>query len=133
MITLFKALVKYHRKCFTMEDLIRLSLKEPKFFVKQKRWYDLLDRPIEDPRFLKITLEDWNNWTLKTFNDLLDFLEFPKYNRVLIAPCKFLVPHTIISPQIDTELIRNFEAYSDSHITKDTPIEKQIKEIRERG
>lgn len=118
MISLFKSLAEYHRGCFTMEDLINLSLVEPNFFLKQKKWYDLLNVPIEDHRYLKITLEDWNNWTLNIYNKLLDFLEFPKKNRMALAP---------------VHVDRNFEAYSDSHITKETIIDQPIEVIRNRS
>jgi hypothetical protein len=111
-----KASGKYHRQLFTIEDHIRLSLKEPLFFKKLKYWHDLLNDPVEDHRYLKISLEDWNNFTYKTYHKLLDFLGFPKKNRAHIIP-------------VHMEN-RDFDAYSDSHIDKDYKSEDQVEAIR---
>lgn len=72
----------------TPEDFIRLSLKEPKFFINLKRKYDLLQTEIKDPRFLRISLERWNYSTKEVMKELLDFLGFPSENRPIFIPVK---------------------------------------------
>ena len=111
-------MAEYHRACVTIEDFIKLSLNEPTFFLKLKKKYDRLRVPLEDQRYLRVTLEDWNNFTLQTFFDILDFLGFPDEDRMYVIPYH--------------PMERNFEAYSDSHISKDCEIDKPIEVIRQR-
>ena len=118
-----EAMAKYHRECFTIEDYIKLSLREPTFFLKLKRKYDKLNKQIDDPRYLRITLENWNNFTLQTFHDLLDFLGFPDKNRLYVIP---------YHPMAGGEA-RDFDAYSDSHISTDCELDKPVRLIREHG
>lgn len=90
-------------------------LEEPKFFSNiQKKW-NKQNIEINDPRFLKITLEDWNNFTTQTYNKILDFLEFPKENRLQIVPVK---------------VERDFEGYSCSFLDKDYKMCENIEVIR---
>lgn len=113
-----EALALYHRSAKTLEDYIELSLKEPDFFINIKRRHDLLNKEIKDPRFLRIALEDWNNFLTQTFDKLLDFLEFPKENRLKLVPVK-----------VD----RDFEAYSCSHISKDAKVCNRLEVLRSVG
>ena len=113
-----KASAEYHRQCFTIEDYINLALNDSRFFLKAKQKYDRLNKQIEDHRYFRFTLSDWNNFTLQTFFDLLDFLEFPSEDRIYIIPVKM--------PD------RDFEGYSDSHISKDCKLEKPVEVIRNR-
>ncbi len=117
-IKLCEALAKYHRKCHDIKDYIELILKEPNFFKNIKKKYDKLDLDTEDPRFLKITLYDWNIYLKQTYHELLDFLEFPKYNRMELAP--------VMSE-------KDFEGYSCSHLAKDHKWCEQVEAIREHG
>lgn len=73
---------------------------------------------MNDPRFLRISLKDWNNFTTQTFDQLLDFLEFPKENRLKLVPVK---------PD------RNFEGYSCSHLSKEHKMCNYIEVIRQVG
>jgi len=114
-------MAKYHRKAYTKTDYINLSLTDNKFFINCKRKYDLLNKEINHPNFLKITLNDWNCHTLQTFNQILDFLEFPKENRILVVPVKF-------KPEQ-----RDFEGYSCSHLAKSYEVCKNIEAIRQNG
>lgn len=111
-------MAKYHRKCFEIKDYIRLALTDTRFFLNIKKNYDKLNKEIDDPRFLKITLFDWNHYTKEIYHQLLDFLEFPKYNRVELAPV-----------QVD----KDFDGYSCSHLSKDYKWCKQVEVIREHG
>lgn len=115
------AMAQTHRQCDTMADCVKLGIIEPRFFVKCKKKYDLLDKEILDPRFFKMTLSDWNNFTFQTYNKLLDFLEFPKENRVLVVPVKF------------SNERRNFEGYSCSHLPKEHEMCGTVQRIRELG
>lgn len=114
-----QASAQYHRQCFTIEDYIKLALDDPRFFLKAKKKYDKLNKQIEDHRYFRFTLLDWNNFTLQTFFDLLDFLEFPDEDRLYIIPVKM------------TD--RDFEGYSDSHISKDCQLEAPVEVIRKHG
>ena len=118
LIDLSKALAKYHRNASTIDDIIKLAIDEPHFFTNIKKKRDKLEKYINDPRFFKFTLKDWNCFTFQTFNELLDFLEFPKEHRPLIIPVKF------------TKKQRNFEGYSCSHLPKDYIISEKIEVIR---
>ena len=112
---LCEAQALYHRQAKSKKELIELILNEPHFFSNLKRKYDQIDKEIEDPRFLKITLEDWNNFTFQTYNKILDFLEFPEENRLALAPVK-----------VD----RDFEGYSCSHLSEEYEMCKNIQVIR---
>ena len=115
LIELSKALAKYHRKASTIDEIIQLAINEPNFFANIKRKRDKLEKEINDPRFFRFSVEDWNNFTYQTFNDLLDFLEFPIENRPLLIPI---------------QVNRNWEGYSNSHLPKDTFINEKIEAIR---
>lgn len=110
-----KSLLLYHRQVDSIEKLIKLLDSEPKFLQNIDQKYDQINKEIDDPRFLKITLEDWNNFTFQTFNELLDFLEFPETNRPFLIPVKSN---------------RDFEGYSCSHLPKEHLMCNQIKVIR---
>lgn len=116
LISLCKALAQYHRRAKTDRELIELMLKEPKFFSNIKKKWQKQEKEINDPRFLRITLEDWNNFTFQIYNKLLDFLEFPKENRMCIIPVKM--------PE------RDFEGYSCSFLTEDQEVCENIEVIR---
>ncbi|MFW9872574.1 MAG: hypothetical protein ACFFG0_05675 [Candidatus Thorarchaeota archaeon] len=90
-------------------------LKEPDFFVNIKKRYDKLNVEIDDPRFLRIPLEDWNDHLKIIFIDILDFLEFPKKNRIVLVPVK---------------VRRNFEAYSCSHLPKEQKVCNRVEKLR---
>ena len=119
LVRLCEAMAKYHRKCFTIKDYIRLALSEPNFCKNIERNYDKLNKEIDDPRFLKITLFDWNCHTKQTYHELLDFLEFPKDNRMQVIPVRLY------------ENERDFDGYSCSHLDKDHKMCGQIEVIRE--
>ena len=119
LIDLCKSIAKYHTNAQTIEDYIKLAIKRPKFFYNINKKREILERNhISDPKFLKITLADWNKFTLETFNKLLDFLEFPTENRPFLIPVKF------------TEEQRDFEGYSCSHLPKDYIVNDNIQKIR---
>jgi len=115
---LCKACAKYFRGVKTDEDYIHLALKEPDFFINIERDWKLMEKEVSDPRFLKITLNDWNRFTRETYHRLLDFLEFPREGRIEIAPVKF------------TEEERDFEGYSSSFVSKGQIVNERIEAIR---
>lgn len=121
LVELATSLVKYHRQVFTLKSLIYLHYSEPQFLNNIKKHHDLLHQDIEDPRYFHFYLEDWNHFTNQTYHALLDFLEFPKENRLEVIPVKF-------SPEQ-----RDFDAYSDSHLDKEHVMCKQIEVIRKHG
>jgi len=72
------------------EELVRNRLK---------KYYEIIyGKEIDNKKCLKIRLEDLNKYTIATFNEILDFLNFPSYGRPIIIPTS--------PPQ------RNWEAYS---------------------
>ncbi len=73
---------------------------------------------INAPNFLNVYLEDWNNRTLIIYNQILDFLEFPREGRVQLVPVR-----------VD----RNFDAYSDSHEALEHVPCENIRRIRAHG
>jgi len=118
LIDLCDALALYVEEANTKREIIQLILKRPNFFENIKQKWLKLDRYIEDPNYLKISLDEWNNHLTLVFDDLLDFLEFPKKNRLKLVPVKF------------TNGERNFEGYSCSHLPRDAKVCKRVEEIR---
>ena len=119
LMDLCKSIAQYHTNAKTIEDYIKLAIKRPKFFYNINKKREILEKNhINDPRFFKFTLTEWNHFTLEIFNKLLDFLEFPKENRPFIIPVKF------------TEEERDFEGYSCSHLPKTHIVNKNIQQIR---
>lgn len=112
---LCEAQALYHRQAKSQKEIINLILKEPKFFSNIEKKYKLIDKVIFDPRFLRISLNNWNNFTLQTYNKILDFLEFPKENRLQLVPVK-----------VD----RDFEGYSCSHLSEEHVMCENIQVIR---
>jgi hypothetical protein len=118
LIVLCEALALYFYQAKEKSDIIKLILHRPNFFVNIKRKWEKLEKPIDDPRFLKISLDDWNNFTTQTFDKLLDFLEFPKRNRIKLVPAR-----------VD----RNWEGYSCSHLPKEHKICERVEVLRKIG
>lgn len=86
-----------------------------KWRAKDEKIYDkVYNQEINDPRCMTVNLEDLNNYTVNTFNELMDFLNYPEYERPIIAP--------ILAPE------RNSEAYS-SILTKGQPLIKRLETI----
>lgn len=113
---LAKVLAKYHRKVSSLEEAIELAMNEPKFFSNIRTKRLKLEKEIDDPRFFRYSLIEWDNWTVKTFNRLLDFLEFPKERNILML---------IAKPN------RNFEGYSCDHLEPEQPVCENVQRIRE--
>jgi len=109
-------LAQYHRRARTPAEIIDLVLNEPKFFSNIKKKWEKQQSEINDPRFLRITLEDWNNFTFQIFNRLLDFLEFPEENRPFLIPVK--------------SINRDFEGYSCSFLEPDQEVCENLEVIR---
>ena len=118
LIDLCEAMALYHRKAKTNKEIIQLSLSEPDFFVNIMKKHQKLQKEIDDPRFLRINLEDWNNYLFITYNKILDFLGFPEEGRPIIVPVK--------SKQ-------DFEAYSNSFLPKDYKVCENIEAIRNKA
>jgi len=82
----------YFQEDFTWQQ------KETYMKKLERNWHMVYDRAFDDPRFIKIKLDDLNNYTKATFTKLMDFLNFPRNGRPPVIP----VP----TPN------RNWEAYS---------------------
>lgn len=52
----------------------------------EKYWKIVYGKKIDNKRVFWISLDDLNNYTFNTFNELFDFLEFPKENRPILIP-----------------------------------------------
>jgi len=82
---------------------------------KTEEHYQLVyGKEINDPRCKKFRLEDLNNYTISTFNEMLDFLNFPSFGRPIMIP---------INPSE-----RNWQVYS-SVLNKNQPLCNRLKEI----
>ena len=108
---------EYFRGVQTLEDCIKLSLEQPKFFLNVKKKWDKISAAIEDPRLLRITIDQWNYQLHQTYHLILDFLEFPKEGRPQLVPVRR-----------DPEILN---AYSDSHLPLDQVPCENIRRIRE--
>lgn len=122
----FEELKKAHL-LYNREDIIYdiyqtgeddIKKREEAMMKSLKKDYDIVyGREIDDPRYHKVHLEDLNKYTVATFNEVLDFLNFPSHGRPAIVPVS--PPH------------RNWEAYS-SILPKGHEICKRLKEIDEK-
>jgi len=128
---LCKAQALYHRKAETVDEYIDLILNEYDFFENIKRKWERLEEPVDDPRFYKLTLEDWNKFPRSEFSNLLDFLGFPKEGRPLLLPVKFC-PKTPKECSKFCEFRRDFEGYSNNFLPKDHEVCENIEVIRNR-
>lgn len=91
------------------EDFIENLIK------KMKKEYDLVyQNGIKDPHYLKVRLEDLNNYTVDSFTKLMDFFNFPKRDRLPIIP---------ITPKE-----RNWESYS-SILPSDQKLVGRLKKV----
>ena len=115
LVDLSKALAQYHRQVYTLEDAIELSIREPLFFKNISRKHQNVHTEVDDPRFFRFSLFEYNNYTKQTINKLLDFLEFPKDRNILL---------------LVTKPDRNFEAYSNDHLPQDYKMGEGIEKIR---
>lgn len=62
-----------------------------KIIAKMKEEYKIVYRDdINDPRYLKVNLEDINNYSTDVMNELMDFFNFPEVGRPPVVPFK---PH----------------------------------------
>lgn len=86
-----------------------------KWREKDVELYDLVyNQEIDDPRCMTVNLEDLNNYTVATFNELMDFFNFPEVGRPIIVP--------ILAPE------RNSEAYT-SILAKGQPLIERLNKI----
>lgn len=56
------------------------------WFNKLQTYYEQTYAPVNEPNVLRVYLEDLNNYTTSTLNEVLDFLNFPKEGRPMIIP-----------------------------------------------
>ena len=61
-----------------------------KILTKMEAIYPKIMKDIDDPRYLKISLEDINNYPTASMNELMDFFNFPKIGRPPVVDFK---PH----------------------------------------
>jgi len=130
-----KAEAYYFRGAKTLNQVLDLYIKEPTFIRNVVKKHTRLEEQIskiDNPRFLSIYLEDWNNRTLIIYHKLLDFLEFPEEGRIQIVPIKRCKEEIKDCP-VSCEYRRDFEAYSDSHESIDHIPCENIARIRENG
>jgi len=75
---------------YAHEVIDNIAKIHPNFYEIIKRKWDAMEkyRNLKDERFLFIDFEDVNNHTVKTFNEIFDFLEFEKEGRPFIMPIK---------------------------------------------
>jgi len=110
--TLLKAQMLYNHDELSNEYV---GINEDTLLRKVKENWELVyGKEIIHPKCLKVRLEDLNNYTVASFNEILDFLNFPTYGRPVIIPT---------SPPD-----RNWEAYS-SILPKNHSICKRLEEI----
>lgn len=68
---------KYKGYLEQYDSLEQMRLIRPGFFERIRLQYDLIyNQEINDPRVLIVSLEDLNNHTHDTFNEIIEFLEF---------------------------------------------------------
>jgi len=87
-----------------------------RFKIRHKKDYEkVYGYEIDDPRFLRVDLDDFSNYTVSVFNEVMDFLNFPEMGRPKITP--------IIPPEL-----RNWEVFS-SLLERGQPVSNTLKRI----
>jgi len=80
---------KYYGYLETHDSYEVMQEQRPAFFEKIRLYYELLyEQEIHDERYKVFSLEDFNNYTYSTFEELYDFLEF-KFS--FIQKIKFII------------------------------------------
>ena len=77
--TLKEAHALYNGYLEIYDSLEKMKEERPAFFEKIELYYKLLyeqEDVINDPRVLLISLEDLNNYSYSTFNEIIEFLDF---------------------------------------------------------
>lgn len=90
--------------------------KNPQFFLPVKDKWLRMERPFVHPKYRKFHLDYLNTHTVRAFNEMLDFLEFPKEGRPLIVPVK---------------AYRNWECYSNVSLSGKEQMAGQLPKIKE--
>ena len=112
LITLLKAQTVYWHN-----ELSYTGLNEETLLGKiERHWKLVYGKEVNNPKCLKVRLEDLNNYTIESFHEILDFLNFPTFGRPVIIPT---------SPPN-----RNWESYS-SVLPKGHNLFKRLQEIDE--
>lgn len=86
----------------------------PGFFGTIKRKWLRMEVPCKHEKYKRFHLDALNRYTVKTFEEVLDFLEFPKEGRPMLLPVK---------------AYRDWESYSNVSRTKDYKLEAKVKQI----
>lgn len=72
------------------DKLDEIIKEHPRFFEVIKRKWEAMEEyhDFQHERFHYVNFEELNKHTVKTFNEVFDFLEFPKEGRPLLLPVK---------------------------------------------
>ena len=85
----------YNSQLYVLPETVKPTLDYKKdkenpeyadWFERIEAYYDRVYAEVDDKRVLRIYLEDLNNYTVSTFNEILDFLEFKKEDRPFLIP-----------------------------------------------
>lgn len=80
-------LMKAQEIYWNQENIGEVHLKKLK--ANSLKMYDIIYRDdITDPRYIKVSLEDLNQYPTATMNELMDFLNFPQYMRPPVVDFK---------------------------------------------
>ena len=115
--TLCRVYALYYKNDIPFEECLK---QEPLYFEQIKKYYKKVYGNIDkitDPRYKNFLLDDLNNYTNSTFNELMDFLEFPKEGRPLLFP--------VNPPE------RNWQSYS-SVLKSNEELGSRLMDIEER-
>jgi len=75
--TMKEAHAKFHGYFEIYDSYEAMQQERPAFFERIEKTYDLLyNQELDDPRIIIISLEDLNNYTHDTFNEIIQFLDF---------------------------------------------------------
>jgi len=96
------------------------NIEHKRFFDKIEYYYKITYNPkIKADNLLRVSLEDLNQYTVATFHEVLDFLEFPKEGRPIILPVNppernWQVFSSVLNKKqkINTTLYRIWHAYN---------------------
>lgn len=114
---MYRVMAMYYMPDLTYEEC---QEQYPTYFDKIDRYYDMIyekANEITDERYKNYQLNDFNNYTVDTFHDIMDFLNFPKEERPVLIP--------VNPPE------RNWQAYSTT-LDKTEPIGAKLRDIQQK-
>lgn len=94
--------LKVAQQIYFQEDLTWMQ-RETLIRKIEEAWHLVYESGVDDPRVMKVHLDDLNNYTRQTMNKLMDFLNFPKVGRAPVLPIAVYRQWEVYSSMLEKE------------------------------